>query len=155
MSKIKKEDGELNLFPEYPRKPKPKRAESVQQRILLDFAATWEQHVGRQYLIQWGKDFKWVNALIEMRITPDEYVARKNVFFADRKWWEFGKWDFAVFVKHINKMVVQASPARTGRALEDMMDTCVEHGIEHRMMEQCPECHKESEAIMKKMRGEN
>ena len=121
---------------------KTERKLTPQQQIIEDFAATWKQRVGRDYFINWPKEVKAANVLIDINMPPDEYVARKNAFFADRKWWEFGHWDFAVFVKHINKMVVQASPAKSGRALEDMMDTCTEHNIEHRMMEQCPECQR-------------
>lgn len=149
MTKKENQD-QPGLFSETTKKTKAKREGTRQQRILEDFAATWEKHTGSQYLINWGKDVKFVNALIEMSITPDEYQARKAAFFADRKWWEFGKWDFAVFVKHINKCVPQTSSKRAPTEARPMMIRCAEHSVEHDAYQQCPKCREENEEIMKK-----
>lgn len=124
----------------------------TQQAIVLeDFAATWKQHTGREYFINWPKEVPFANTLIEMSLTPDEYQARKAMFFSDKKWWEFGRWDFAVFVKHINKCIpVTVKPQE--KKSKPMTLTCAEHKIEHGAFEQCPRCHEEAAELLKRER---
>jgi hypothetical protein len=126
---------------------------TAQQQIIEDFAKTWKERTGHEYFINWPKEVKACNILIAMNMAPDDYVERKNFFFSDRKWWEFGKWDFAVFVKHINKLIPEARGPRNGSALESQQITCQLHGIKHGLMQQCPECYKESLAIMERERN--
>jgi hypothetical protein len=79
--------------------------QTAQQQILEDFAKDWESRVGSKYYINWAKDSKFANQLIEMSLTPDEYTSRKKMFFSQDRWWEFGRWGFATFVNNINSFV--------------------------------------------------
>ena len=118
------------------------KKKTEQAKILEDFAATWEQHTGRQYFINWGKEVPFANTLIEMSLTPDEYQARKAAFFADKSWWEYGKWDFAVFVKHINKCIPQTVKRKTETApSKGLKIACTDCGTSHGIFDQCPKCH--------------
>jgi hypothetical protein len=116
----------------------PERKQTPQQLILMDFASDWEARVGSKYFIDWGKDGKWANTLIEMGLNPDEYTARKRAFFADEKWWEFGRWGFAVFVNNINKFVtIQKKQQTKGRV---QMILCMECGNDIDASKACPHC---------------
>ena len=130
---------------------------TAQQQILEDFACEWEQHTGRRYLINWPKEVKFANILIEMSIPPDEYMERKRIFFSDKKWWEYGQWGFATFVNNINKCVPQprVRPVRAresqaiSRTIDSMEIVCVEHKVRHNVFQVCPACQEESERELK------
>ena len=100
------------------------KRQTEETRILIDFAMTWEDQVGREYYIDWGKEKKFATRLLAMDLDPDEYVARKKAFFEDGRWWEYGRWGFATFVNNINKCVPKP-------------------GIKRKRFRECEYCHEE------------
>jgi ribosomal protein L32 len=113
---------------------------TAQQQVLEDFKSSWEKRTGQQYFINWGKEVKFANTLIDMGLTPDEYTARKQAFFADDKWWTYGGWGFATFVNNINKLVtIQRTQTKPTNSHIQMI-ACSDCGTEHPSNKQCPNC---------------
>jgi|GEM_PF-4645210 len=143
---------------------------TVQQQILEDFARTFEEETGEKYFINWGRETKSANALIEMNISPDEYVARKKAYFADTRWKEYGGWGFSTFVNNINKLVPFRKTKTSVHQKRDaprrkMEILCAECKRPHDSEALCPTCYPEItgnqasamqviEDLTKKMRGQ-
>ena len=116
------------------------RKQSEEAKILDDFAHDWEERVGSKYFINWGKEVKFAQDLIAMSLTPDEYTARKKAYFAEARWWEYGKWGFATFVNNINKLVTLQPKKVIHIKARVIMIACAECGAEHKATEVCPKC---------------
>lgn len=133
------------------------RKVSEVQRCILEWATTWEEEFGNKYIVDWGKDMSWMSKLIEMNVSPDEYIARRKIYFATRNvaerngnWWDLCRCSLAGFVNNINKFV---SPLqRKERQRQPVFALCIDHNLPfdpNDPKNPCPECQKEIEQIIK------
>lgn len=76
------------------------------KEILSEYAEAFEKRFGAKYFVEGTKDAAWAKRLIEMDMMPDEYRRRRDIYFSQERWAEYGAYNFATFVNNINKFYV-------------------------------------------------
>ena len=105
------------------------------QKILINFANSWQERFGMEYDIEWAGEMPFAVRLSNMDITPDKLQEKMRLYFDDPKWWELSKCSFRAFVNNIGKFVPE--PHRAKAEPVDPWIQCSGCGEVHRASEGC------------------
>jgi len=108
---------------------------SPAQVLLVNFANAWQERFGMDYDIVWEEMMPWAKKLENANLSQDKLTAKMKLFFDDPAWWQYGKCDFKVFVKHLSQLVPE--PQRAKAEPVDPWIACSSCGEVHRASEGC------------------